>query len=361
LNRSKHTQYNNTDFSKPTKVWKISACLLLWLFSFLFNLSLGCAWEKPAIFSKPKNVNIYLSPVPPTIAPETIPIIPGRNATTSGDAEDTASPDFMRYEPYNIYPHELDLWELESKRFVRGPSVISPDKSTFVYTEVVFVPYNRQTFSRLYRVVAPPLPGLQREETDPNDVSVNAKPAPISIESYTDRYSAEKTIQYREMMAEVGYDKVKRFDFRTLTVVDWSASGRRLLVKEKSGMLHIGLRTSDIIVYDEKLGSVTLYPEIRRIIEYYWRTKGNLPNLNRLVWELYPLGWEPGSDSIILIKAWTMDKEEKKFLGIWRYDLDTERAELFSPENSSVPTAANGYIGTPTPVPPPKPDRRHGI
>ena len=360
MNTTKYLPKQNRFFKRLLPAFLVPILSVGLMFG-VFLAPFACAWEKPLIFSKPKNVNIYLSPVPPAADPETIPIIPGRNATTSDEAE-TTSPDFMHYEPYNIYPHELDLWELESKRFIRGPSVISPDKSTFVYTEVVFVAYNRQTFSRLYRVVAPPLPGMEKAaDAEPNDESINAKPAPISLASYTDRYSAEKTIQYREMMAEVGYDKVKRFDFRTLTVVDWSASGRRLLVKEKSGMLHVGLRTSDIIVYDEKLGNVTIYPEIRRIIEYYWRTKGNLPNLNRLVWELYPLGWEPGSDSIILLKAWTMDKNEKKFLGVWRYDLDTERAELFSPENQSVPTAANGYIGTPSPVPPPKPDRRHGI
>src|SRR5690606_37299553 len=124
----------------------------------------------------------------------------------------------------------------------------------------------------------------------------------------------DRTIKIRKSIVAVGYDKVKRHDFKTLTVVDWSASGQRLLIKERNGMLHVGLRTSDILIYDQGQGVVTVYPEIHRIIKHYWSTKANLPHIESLAWDLQPLGWEPDSDNVILLKAWAYDQKEKKFL-----------------------------------------------
>lgn len=294
---------------------------------------------------------------PPVIQPESTPIKPnpGGGSTLSPDALSNSG-DYMKYEPYNTFPRELDLWNLEGTRFVRGPAVISPDKSLFAYSEVIYIPNTRQTSSKLYLVPVPPPPTPDQEHL-PSEDALHPEP-PLDPLVFAERYDPAKTMRLRQTLLGVGYDQVKPFDFKTLTVVDWSASGQRLLFKEKSGVLHVGLRTSDLLVYDESKGTVTIYPEVSRILKNYWMTEGNLPNFESLSWDVEPLGWEPNSDSGVLLKAWAYDKKEKKFLGLWRYDVDAERAQLLSLNDNPIPVAANGWLASPL-IQHPLPVQRH--
>lgn len=312
------------------------AYALLWGY-FLMPANLVWAKDKTA-----DPVFTISQPLP--LQPETQPI-------TENQSGSAVSSDHMHYEPYNIFPRELDLWNLEGRRFVRSQPVISPDKSEFAYTEVMFVPNIRQTISKLYRVKAPPIPTPPLPHLPSEDA--NAPPSPTPDPAfYANRFNPDKTVQIRQSLVEVGYNRVKPFDFKTLTVIDWSADGRRLLFKERSGVLHVGLRTTDIFIYDQPRGIVTIYPEVRRVIEYYWANKGNLPHIQELVWDIQPLGWEPQSNNKVLLKAWAYDKKEKKFLGLWCYDVDAERTLMLQLENTAPPVAANGWLGTPEMVPP---------
>jgi hypothetical protein len=176
-------------------------------------------------------------------------------------------------------------------------------------------------------------------------------PPPVDPATYANRFDPARTIKQRHSLVSVGYNTLKRYDFKTLTIVDWSASGQRLLFKERNGALHVGLRTSNILVYDQTKGVVTVYPEIHRIITHFWTARGNLPHIDTLAWDIQPLGWEPGSDSVILLKAWAYDQKEKKFLGLWQYDVDAERTQLLQLEDTPIPVAANGWLATPIPIP----------
>lgn len=307
---------------------------------------------------KPGKV-IQLSPAP-SFPPETLPVpqMPGGYSPLSPDNPDNIR-DGMRFEPYNTFPREVDLWNLEGERLIRSLPVVSPDRREFVYTEMMFIPTNRQTFSRLYRVVVPPPPPMPEPHKPSEDAGRPPQPFPDPSRNpdlYAARYLPEKTVKSRQSLVSVGYEEVRGFEFKTLTVVDWAFHGRRILVKERKGILHVGLRTSDILIVDLDRGTVTVYPEIHRVIRYYWANHGNLPELERLSWDIQPLGWQPDSDSVILLKAWAYDRNERKFLGLWRYDVDAERTELISLENMAAPVAANGWLAVPVPVPSP-PDR----
>ena len=251
--------------------------------------------------------------------------------------------DYVRFSPWNTAENtwqtkELDLWNLEGKKFVRSPAVVSPDQSQMAYSEVMFMPKNRQTYAKLYIVPVAPLqnqtPALPSEGEPPSQL-----PSPYELQS---RYDPNKTLQQRQLVLGVGHDKTLDYDFRTLTIVDWSANGQRLLFKQKSGKLHVGLRTSDLLVYDPQRGAVTIYPEIKRIVENYWATQGNYSHIENIAWDIYPMGWEEGSDSAVLFKAWAFDHNEKKFLGLWRYDVNAERANLVTLTDQFIPVAANG-------------------
>ncbi len=260
---------------------------------------------------------------------------------------------FLKFQPYNNLVHELDLWQLEARRFVRSPAVISPDRAYFAYTEILFMPKNRQTFSRLYRVAVQPLPEPPPVEALPSESGqVMTQELPQDPQYYVNRYEPDKTIRFREELLGVGDDRTRDFEFRTLSVVDWSATGRRLLFKQRSGVLHMGLHTSDILVFDQTRGTVTIYPEVQRIVRHYWQKNSNLPDLNHASWEIYPLGWEPHSDTMVILECWAYDHQERKFLGLWRYDVEAERAELISLKKIDVPVASNGLLAEPVPNPP---------
>jgi hypothetical protein len=296
---------------------------------------------------------IPLSPIPP-VTPDTQPSTPYPGSSSSLSVDNPANArKFVRFEPYNTHPRELDLWNLEGRRFVRSPSVLSPDKSRFAYSEILYMPNMRQTIARMY-LVSTPQP-TQPQEHLPSEDALYPQPKPDPARNF-DSYNPDKTLKLRHTLVSVGYDKVKPFEFKTLTIVDWSASGQRLLFKQRSGVLHVGLRTSDILVYDEGRGTVAIYPEIHRAVVHYWQSRGNLPQLEQINWDIQPLGWESGSDSLVLLKAWAYDKHEKKFLGIWRYDFDAERTELLTLDDTIPPVvAANGWLPSALPVPP-KPD-----
>ncbi len=307
-------------------------------------------WEVPAL-ARSRTGPVIPMATPPGIKPQSLPQGDTRGSSPLSVDTATNTRDYMHYEPYNTFPREMDLWSLEKTRFVRSIPVISPDRSEFVYTEVLFVPNIRQTIGKLYRVPVTPAPAPPQEHLPSEDIAQ----APATLPGpkvYQDRYNPERTTKQRTVLAKVGYDQVKPFDFRVLTITDWSASGRRLLFKERSGVLHVGLRVTDILVYDAEKGTVTIYPEVHRVIKNYWLTHGNQPNMESLVWEIQPLGWETDSDSNVLLKAWAYDKKEKKFLGLWRYDVDAERTTLLQLEDDPVAVAANGWMATPDPIPP---------
>ncbi len=294
-------------------------------------------------------VVIQVNPAPPVQA-NTLPVTayPQSQSPLSVDSM-VNTQGHMRFEPYNTFPREMNLWGLEARRFLRSDAVVSPGKDAFVYTEVLFMPHDRQTMSRLFLVPV--------EEMPPENVPMLPSeqlqaPPPPPPEAQAARFDPVKTYKHRQQLVSVGFDKVAPYDFRTLTVVDWSVSGQKLLFKQRSGVLHVGLRTSDILVYDRYRGTVTIYPEVSRVIKHYWMNVGNLPNIEKLSWDIQPLGWDVGSDAAVLLKAWAYDKNEKKFLGVWRYDVDAERTELVSLQDQPVAVAANGLLATYVPPPP---------
>jgi hypothetical protein len=281
---------------------------------------------------------------PESVMPDLLPINTRQQSALSVD-NPASQNDYMTYQPYNTFPQEIDLWELEKKRLIYSIPVLSPDKSQFVYSEISFLPSLRQTYSRLYVVPTPPLPLY------PARLPSEPLPPVIQLSAYHNRFSPLATMQTRQLVTQTGTHYSDRFGFKTLTVVDWSASGQKILIRERSGMLHLGLRTSNIVVYDEQTGVTTIYPEVHRVISYYWKTKKNLENLPQLSFDIVPLGWQANSNTVVLLKAWVYEQDKKQFLGIWQYDIAEERTWLLQLEDTTVEVAANGWMAQPVEMP----------
>lgn len=296
--------------------------------------------------AKPMPAPVIPLSASPVVQPDALPQtqVPGGNAGVSVDTYSNAQ-DFTRYTPYNSFSRELDLWNLEGKRLIRSDAVLSPDRQFFVYTEVLFMPQVRQTISKLYQVAVPPLPPPRAERLPSEELAEHTPDIDYSL--YKNRYKPDYYLKERQVLATAGYGKVIPYAFQTYTIVDWSTSGHRVLFKQRSGVLHLGLKTSDILIFDQAQGTVTIYPEVHRIIKNYWKTQANLPHINEIAWDIQPVGWEPGSDNIVLLKAWAYDKQEKKFLGVWQYDINAERTQLLSLEDQPINVASNGWLAEP--------------
>jgi hypothetical protein len=272
-------------------------------------------------------------------------------------------PPYITLKPYNTGFQAPYLWRIEATRIWRSQAVLSPDGSQFFFTEVLYQPSTRQVSSTLFTVdlpvleppppppVASPSPTAKATLTLKRPKPVLVKPADPRL--YTSWFDVNFAGHARRVVWRVGDERPETFAWQVLVPVDWSADGQHLLVKRQQGVMYTGLRTSDLVVLDQAGTRLTLYGELARAVNYYWKQHGAKPDLFRLSWDLQPLGWAVGSNEVFYFKAWAFSQHQKPtFLGLWAFDLATHQPKLLS-ENPDVQAtvAANGYeVTLPDPV-----------
>ena len=289
--------------------------------------------------------------------PGTLPIMP---------IAATPSVPFVTFTPYATHWHEIDLTAIERKKFVRSQAVISPDLSQLVWSEVTFMPHTKQTFSSLFLadVPPPPIPPEADPASQPDpptfwDKLLRRKPpptwhAPLEVppEIWARRFDPEYMGISSDTVMQIGRDPSDKAGFATLTVVDWSPSGQRILAQQRKGKLHTGLNPSDIVVIDLETHQIITCTELKNTLS---STLGLSPTE---AWDLTPLGWEPQSDSLLLLNVQKiLTPTKKEFLGLWRYDLDQHLAEKLAATNPGVALPPNGWVATPNLAPPPAPPK----
>ncbi|MBK8190245.1 MAG: hypothetical protein IPK79_07310 [Vampirovibrionales bacterium] len=311
----------------------------------------------------------------------------------------------IAFTPYNARPRELDLWRIESRKWLRSDAVVSPDRACMAYSEISFIPDARQTIAALYVVTlasptsesrheslpdsapagalasassanlsappAAPRRGMRPRFWWPSASSSSASPgfssgsasggrvdshAPSAAEiALASRYEPALTLSQREAIFKAGFSRTRPYRFETLTVVDWSASGRRLLFKRRSGVLYYGLKTTDILLYDGNRRVVSVYGDLQRAIRAYWQDQqashdldsaavSAAPVWNDAQWDLLPLGFRPGSEHLAIVEATAFTPTARVFWGVWELDLDQRRVRLLSRDNTPPPVGANGVL-----------------
>ena len=205
------------------------------------------------------------------------------------------------------------------------------------YAEVTYLPSNRQTMAQLFWV---PLGGN----------------TPLTAASAQPQH----TQALRQLALTVGLNPPRYFGFETLTPVDFSADGQRLLLLRQVGVQYTGLRCSDVLVWQQG-GSpqgTTLYANLLAALKHYW-----LPRLQTRrettvpwqAWDIEPLGWEAGSSTQVLWRAWAYHRQSaggdgssglsRSSLGLWRYNVATQTPTLLQEEGGQVPTGLVGQHG----------------
>lgn len=128
---------------------------------------------------------------------------------------------------------------------------------------------------------------------------------------------------------------------KTLTVVDWSADGKRIAIKEKISYTPEGLWRTNLLVYDLETGKVKDLSEVREAIQYYWREKENL-YLKDYRWDIYPVGWDALNPERIIVFAYAATGEKPKYLGAWSVDYHGDRAMLMSLTSTNFEVTQSG-------------------
>ncbi len=204
-------------------------------------------------------------------------------------------------------------------RQYNGQGLVSPDFSKLVYPVVYYYPNSASTASDIF--VIP----LDETGTPVNKIlKANAQkrlPNPIiSTEKSSDNDSA----------------------FRSLTPIDFSVDGTKLLVKEKIGSSQDGIWQTNAIVYD--FGTKTSYNlvELRDAIIYYWKENRGL-NLDDKRWDIIPVGFLKNEEYRVAAYAYGYTGKKPVFLGIWSIDSHGEQARLISFKISDVEIGVNGF------------------
>ena len=223
---------------------------------------------------------------------------------------------------YNDPPGGVELSlgkKLYSQRQINAQGIVSPDYSKLVYPAVYYYSDTGSVGTDLFVIPLtsddPPLKKILSANVAKRD-----KDPIMSTDKLIDNYAA----------------------FRSLTPVDFSSDGSKLLVKEKIGSGEDGIWQTNVYVYD--FSSKTKYDlsAVREAVNYFWTEYMKL-NLVEKMWDIVPLGFDEGSGSV-LIKGYAYTGEKPVYLGLWSIDTQGNRSNLVSFEKNYLPkVSSNGY------------------
>lgn len=208
---------------------------------------------------------------------------------------------------------------LEFDRQVNAQGIVSGDFTKLVYPAVYYYADGDCVSCDLFMIkLDPKLTDLEKVK---KANIVNKEPNPL--------LSTSKDID-------------RKFVFRTLTPIDFSADSSKLLIKEKIGYRHDGIWKTDLWVYDFNKKEAKNLTAVREAISYYWKNAEGV-ELNDKRWDIYPMGFDANNDNRVVLSAYAYTGEKPMFLGIWSIDADNENSKLESLDGAGVPISVVGY------------------
>ncbi len=231
---------------------------------------------------------------------------------------------------YNNPPGKAELSIQESfykNQQQNKQGIVSPDFTKMVYPAVYYYPYSASVACDLFVI---PLDQGQGNLNRILAANVAQKlPDPIlSTENTQDNYGA----------------------FRTLTPVDFSQDGTKLLAKEKVGSTHDGIWRTVPVVYNFTEEKSYRLVEVRDAIIHYWKNVRGM-DLDDKRWDIFPLGFvqaaaqvegEPPPPERVIVDAYAFTGRKPVHLGLWSIDAYGERSQLLSFEQQDVEISMHG-------------------
>ena len=199
------------------------------------------------------------------------------------------------------------------------PGITSPNKDILVYPMINYYANNQCTSADLFVIpLDTTLPYVQRIM---RANIIKQIPKPI--------LSTDKGIE-------------EKFIFRTMTPIDFSPDGSKLLVKEKIGNINDGIWQTNVWVYDFNTKTARKIPEIRDSIKFYWNNAMGL-TLDEKRWDIYPLGFEAEDSNRVVVTAYGYTGKIPKFLGTWSVDFQGEQSRMISIFKVDGKVSISGY------------------
>ncbi len=238
-------------------------------------------------------------------------------------------PSEMKYAPqptysfvrYNDPPGSPELslkknFYKEKQQNAQG--IISPDYSMLVYPAIYYSPDSASTSAELFAIP------LDTKETELDRV----------LKAHTSNRMQKPLLATNKTIDNWA-------TFRTLTPVDFSEDGKKILVKAKTGNSLDGIWETDVWIYDFVTGEAKELAEIRDAITHHWTTYRGLPLYDKR-WDIVPLGFSQEEPDRIICTAYAYTGEKPVFLGVWSIDIEREQSRLVSFENIDIPISVNG-------------------
>ena len=215
---------------------------------------------------------------------------------------------------------ELNITDtLYKRRQLNAQGIVSPDFKRLVYPSIYYYPNSGSTACDLFII------NLEEAKTNVDRIltanTVHRLSEPIlSTEKTNDNY----------------------FTFRTLTPIDFSPDGTKLLIKEKIGNTRDGIWKTTPIVYDFSVKNSYSLVEVRDAIIYYWKENKGL-DLEDKRWDVTPLGFAANNPDWVIVTAEAYTGSLPINLGTWIVNTHGERSRLVSMQPSSVNVSMNGF------------------
>jgi len=131
--------------------------------------------------------------------------------------------------------------------------------------------------------------------------------------------------------------------FRSLTPVDFSADGRKILAKEKIGSSEDGIWETRIYVYDFLSRKKADLSVVRDAISYFWQEYAKL-DLEEKRWDIVPLGFDAQDPDRIVVQSYAYTGEKPVYLGAWSIDYNGNQSRLVSFDKDFIPqVSSNGF------------------
>lgn len=262
--------------------------------------------EEYEMLSAPKDKRIEEIPIP--------------KPQKAADVKYIPNPDYELVR-YNNPPGSPEISlnrDFKQRHQQNAQGIVSPDYRILVYPSVYYYPKNGVVSCDLFVI---PL-----DET--GNALAKIKKANVMHRDPEPILSTEKSIDNFGI-------------FRTLTPVDFSTDGTKLLVKEKIGSSEDGIWQTNAIVYDFDLRTSYKLQEVRDAITYYWQEYKNL-NLKDIRWDIYPLGFDQNEPDRVVVSGYAYTGGAPVFLGNWSVDVNGKRVKMLSLTPKDVLISMNG-------------------
>ena len=215
---------------------------------------------------------------------------------------------------------EITLYnQFYEKRQQNGQGIISPDFTKLVYPSIYYYPNSGSTACDVFVIKLDQAKSNMDKILTANVVHRYSEPI-LSTDKTNDNY----------------------YTFRTITPVDFSADGAKILLKEKIGNTKDGIWKTTPFVYDFKTKNSYNLQDVRASITYYWQAARGI-NLEDKRWDIVPLGFSQKNPDWVIVNALAYTGDKPVNLGTWAISYTGESPRLVSSNNASISISMNGY------------------